>query len=132
MRRGFEIPKKMTKSLGKSTKYRNFLFMQQNRFSQTKQWYKVAMPLAHQGGKKILDTTNYVFARNPVEALEMCKKMPGVKKRNPLSVEPLTPEEVIAHEQRILQSRVSIKKAKEKGFFGTRFQQHRVCPRRRR
>lgn len=83
-----------------------------------RKWYEVGGILGHQGAGKGIESTNYVFAENIVEAYAAYKKMPAMKKSKTPNVRPLNEEESKLLEIRILQTnRVTLSRAKRFGFY---------------
>ncbi len=95
-------------------------------------WHKVVISEAHQGAGKRRDTTNYVYAKDPVEVLLRCRTMPGVKKGrvNPgirkgqhtftPTIQALSNDEAAELEKKIVADNVDLELVKKTCYFGRR------------
>jgi hypothetical protein len=56
------------------------------------QWFEVTVNAAHQGSGKRVPTIKYVFAPDPIEAIDSLNRLRGWKRHGPINVRPLSPE----------------------------------------
>ncbi len=86
-----------------------------------KQWYKISVYKAHRGAGRNESTTAYIYADSAAHVLSRYQTMPGVK-RNPSrnnfpNIRPISKEEARDLEQRIIESRISLEKAKRTWYY---------------
>lgn len=84
-------------------------------------WYKIGCKLGHQGTGNSLDTANYVFADDVMDALDKYRKHAhGVKKQFTPDISSLSPEDSLTLEERIRKSGFPLHEAKRTCFYGYR------------
>jgi len=77
--------------------------------------------MAHQGGGKFRDTTNYIYANDVVEVLARFRRIPAVKRSRSIpTIEPLSAEESAALEKIIAENNVNLERARATWYFGLR------------
>ena len=88
-----------------------------------KKWHKIDCYLGHQGTRKRIPTTNYVFVQDAADALKKFGDMHGNKKSiNEKNIKPIKNKEIIESlEKAIIDTpNVTTEEAKRGGFYGTR------------
>lgn len=81
-------------------------------------WFRVTMGTAHRGAGHQETHTNYVYARNTIEAIYQAKRMRGVKTVD--QARQLEDDEIGALMEIVRELKISITTAKKRGIYGIR------------